>query len=416
MNLFSPILRLFGLGAVSNKDEGEQHGGTASRSTDAGITVTDERALQVSTVWACIDKITSSIVSLPLNVYERGSDGARKQVTDFDNPLVNLLQVRPNKLMKPRDFRKAMTLQLVNWCNAYAEIFWNDTGTRPLAIVPLKPGRMTPVITRDGDIIYNYQMEQGVRVLSKKSVLHLKGMSTEGIVGLERASFARQALGIAVSADVYASRQFASGGRPGGGFLMFDTFLTQEQRKQARELYEGMTETAFNKGKVWILEGGVKYEPDTVNPDTMQMIETRKMQVAEIARFYGVPEILVGGGGQSSAWPASFEQQLLSFLTFTLQDYIDEWESAIHYSLLPTYQDRNKYFVDHDVSGFIKMDSQSKAQVQSTWVQNGLKTRNEIRHINNDPPLPGGDDLTVQVNLTPVEALERIAGAKRDDA
>jgi len=137
------------------------------------------------------------------------------------------------------------------------------------------------------------------------------------------------------------------------------------------------------------------------------MIETRKMQIGEIARFYGVPEILIGGGSSTSAWPASFEQQLLSFLTFTLQDYLDEWESTIKDSLIPA-KDRDKIFADHDVSGFIKMDAATKAELHSKWVQNGLKTRNEIRKINNDPPKEGGDDLTVQVNLTPVQELEKV--------
>lgn len=402
MNLFSPILRLFGIGALSNKDTGAQYGSVSSVDTDAGIVVTDERAMRVSAVWACVQYIVNSVCSLPIGVYEKTNDG-RKEVTD--HYLNDLLHVSPNALMKPRDFRKAMTTQLCLWSNAYAEIFWS--GNRPVALVPLRPGRVTPYITPDGVLTYHYNMEQGIRVYSKESILHLKGFGTDGVVGLERNNYARSTLGLSVSADVYASKQFANGGRSGGGYLMFDEFLTKEQREQARELYSGMSETAYEKGKLWILEGGVKYETDRLNPDTMQMIETRKMQLGEIARFFGVPEVLIGAGGATSSWPSSFEQQLLSFLTFTLQDYLDEWESGIRASLLKG-TDRSKYFVDHDVSGFIKMDSTTKAQLQSTWVQNGLKTRNEIRKINNDPPIKGGDELTVQVNLTPVTELEKV--------
>lgn len=402
MNLFSPILRLFGLGGLANQDTGAQQGSTGDTATDTGISVSDERAMKVSAVWACCQYITNSVCSLPLNFYERTS-GSRRELNK--HYLNDLFHVQPNALMKPRDFRKAMTLQMCMWSNAYAEIIW--IGDRPVSVVPLRPARMTPFINNDGSLTYHYQMDQGVRILSKKSVLHLKGFGTDGIVGFERSAYARQALGLSVSADTYAAKQFANGGRSGGGYLMFDNFLTKEQREQARALYQGMSETAFNKGKLWILEGGVKYETDALNPDTMQMIETRKMQLGEIARFFGVPEVLIGGGGATSAWPASFEQQLLSFLTFTLQDYLDEWEHAIKYSLvLP--RDRRRIIVDHDTTGFIKMDSVAKAQLQSTWVQNGLKTRNEIRAINNDLPKDGGDDLTVQMNLTPVTELQKV--------
>lgn len=403
MNLFSSFLRLFGVGGLSNDDQGPQVGTTGGISTDSGTTVTDEKAMRLSAVWACSQYIVNSVCSLPLNFYRITNDG--RQELPQEHPLRMLFHRSPNQMMKPRDFRKAMTMQLVLWSNAYAEIFWNNDGSRPVALVPLRPGRMTPYLN-DGELTYHYQMPQGVRVYSKRSILHLKGMGTDGIVGLERNNYARSSYGLSVSADTYAARQFANGGRSGGGYLMFDQFLTKQQREQAKELYAGMSEGAFNKGKLWILEGGVKYEPDTVNPDTMQMIETRKMQVSEIARFFGVPEVMIGGGGATSAWPASFEQQLLSFLTFTLQDYLDEWETAIKSSLI---RERN-IIADHDVTGFVKMDSNAKATLHASWVQNGLKTRNEIRSINNDPPVEGGDELTVQVNLTPIDQLPKATG------
>lgn len=406
MNLFSPILRLFGIGGLSNKDKGQQVGTVGDSSTDAGISVSDERALKVSAVWACVQYITNSVCSLPIGFYEKTPDGRKELDKHYLN---DLFHVSPNQWMKPRDFRKAMTLQMVLWSNAYAEIVWS--GNRPVALLPLRPGRMVPYIAKDGELQYHYSIEAGVKIYSKKSILHLKGFGSDGIVGFERTAFARQTLGLSVSADVYAAKQFANSGRSSGGYLMFDQFLTKDQRAQAKELYEGMSATAYNKGNLWVLEGGVKYESDTLNPDTMQMIETRGFQLGEIARFFGVPEVLIGAGSNgASAWPASFEQQLLSFLTFTLQDYMDEWESAIKHSLL-IGTDRRKIIADHDVTAFIKMDSTTKASLQSTWVQNGLKTRNEIRKINNDPAIDGGDDLTVQVNLTPVDQLEKV-GAK----
>lgn len=405
MNLFSPILRLFGFGSLANPDEGAQSGSGGGVSTDAGITVNDERALQVSAVWACVQYITNSVCSLPLGFYESTPDGSRKDLER--HALLDLFHGTPNVLMKPRDFRKAMTFQMVMWQNAYAEIVWS--GNRPVSIMPLRPGRMTPVIGEDGNLTYHYQTSKGAVVYAKKSILHLKGFGSDGVVGLERSSYARETLGLSVSADTYAAKQFANGGRSGGGYLKFDKFLTDEQRKQARKLYSDLSATAYNAGKLWILEGDADYNPDMVNPDTMQMIETRKMQLGEIARFYGVPEVLIGAGGATSSWPASFEQQLLSFLTFTLQDYIDEWENALSDALL-TPAEKRRIIIDHDVTNFIKMDSEAKASLQSSWVQNGLKTRNEIRKINNDPPKEGGDDLTVQVNLTPVGELDKVGG------
>lgn len=405
MNLFSPILRLFGIGALSNKDKGAQYGGSSTIATDAGISVTDERAMQVSAVWACVQLIANSVASLPLNFYRKDENGRKELERHY---LTDIFHRSPNAHMKPRDFRLAMTTQMALWNNAYAEIVFS--GERPVALLPLRPGRMTPVITENGELTYHYSVtydanNSGVRVYAKKSILHLKGFGTDGVVGLERNGYARPALGLSVSADTYAAKQFANGGRSGGGYLMFDDFLTKEQREQARLLYSGMSETAYNAGKLWLLEGGVKYEADTIPPDTMQMLQTRSMQLSEIARFFGVPEVLIGAGSNtSSAWPASFEAQQLFFLQNTLKPYLDEWEAAIGYSLIsqPTI------VADHDESQFIKMDSAAKGSYWSTLVQNGLATRNEARKTMNLPRMDGGDDLTVQTNLSPLDLLDKI--------
>ena len=136
------------------------------------------------------------------------------------------------------------------------------------------------------------------------------------------------------------------------------------------------------------------------------------MQIGEIARFFGVPDVMIGGGANSSnAWPASMEQQILMFLNFTIQPYLDEWESAVKDSFLRSEVD---VFIDHDVSNFIKMDSNSRANFLSKLVQNGLLTRNEGRSRLNLPEVEGGDELTVQTNLSPLDQLEAAVNATQE--
>lgn len=406
MSFFSPILRLFGSTALSNADRGYQLGAIERTSTSSGTTVTDERALKVSAVWACVQLISNSVASLPLNFYSASKTG--RDELPPRHYLRDLFDKRPNQVMKPRDFRLAMTVQMAMWHNAYAEIVWS--GDRPVALMPLRPGRMTPFITDSGDLTYHYNTEKGIKVYAKRSILHLKGFGTDGIVGAERNNYSREALGLTVSAETFAAKQFANGGTP-GGVIMFDKFLTADQRAKAAMLYEGISEGAVNANKLWILEGGSKYDKLSFTADQMQMLATRMMQLSEIARFFGVPDVLIGAGSNgSSAWPASFEQQLLYFLTFTLQGYIDEWECAISDSLIPS-PEQGKVFADHDVSQFIKMDSTSRARYLSTLVQNGLATRNEARSILNLPKMEGGDELTVQTNLSPIEDLEAVTHA-----
>lgn len=406
MAIWTNFRRLFGSGGVSNPDTGYQLGAIERTGTASGISVTDERALKVSAVWACVQLIANSVAGLPLNVFRDKEDG--REPLKSRHFLTDLLHVAPNSLMKPRDFRLAMTVQMALWNNAYAEIVWN--GERPTALMPLRPGRMSPFITESGELTYHYVVDNGVKVYSQRSIFHLKGFGTDGIVGQERNNFAREAYGLSVSADTYAAKQFANGGRP-GGVLTLDQFLKPEQRDQVRALYQGMSEGAANANKIWVLEGGMKYQALDFTADQMQMLATRAHQLSEVSRFFGVPGILIGAGDNtSSAWPASFEQQMLMFLTHTIQPYLDEWEDAIRYSLIPRGSDIN---VDHDTSPLVKMDSQAKANYLSRTVQNGLMTRNEARRVLNLPDMDGGDELTIQTNLTPIEELDNVSQANQ---
>lgn len=401
MAIWNTFFRLFNSPGVSNPDTGYQLGAIEKTSTDSGVSVTDERALKVSAVWACVQLISTSVVGMPISVFRDREDG--REPLKSRHYLNDILNIEPNPYMKPRDFRMAMTVQMALWNNAYAEIV--RSGERPVALMPLRPGRMTPVITQSGLLVFEYKVEGGVKVFAKESIFHLKGICTEGIVGLERNNYARETYGLTVSADTYAAKQFANGGRP-GGVLTIDQFLKPEQREQVRELYSGMSEGAANSGKMWVLEGGMKYDALDFTADQMQMLATRAHQLGEVARYFGVPDVMIGAGSNgSSAWPASFEQQMLSFLTFTLQSYTEEWENAIRYSLIPKNTDIN---IDHDVSGLIKMDSSAKSNYLSRMVQNGLMTRNEAREQINLPRVEGGDELTVQTNLSNLDDLEVI--------
>jgi HK97 family phage portal protein len=403
MNLFNPILRLFGIGSLSNPDKGYQVGAVQKTSTASGIAVSDERALKISGVWACTQLISNSAAGMPLLVFRETENG--REPLKSRHFLTDLLHKRPNNWMKPRDFRLAMTAQMALWNNAYAEIVYS--GERPVALIPLRPGRMTPFITNDGELTYHYSVDSGIKVYSQRSIFHLKGFGTDGIVGAERNNYARESYGLSVAAETYAAKQFASG-RP-GGVINFDKFLTVEQREQARQLYRGISEGPINSNELWVLEGGSTYNPIDYNPDQMQMIATRAHQLSDVARYFNMPDVLIGAGANgNSAWPASFEQQMLMFLTHTIQPYLDEWESAIRYALIPFGSDIN---VDHDPSPLVKMDSQAKASFLSTLVQNGLMTRNEARETLNLKEVDGGDDLTVQVNLTTLNNMESTPNA-----
>lgn len=399
MSILSRTLGFFGLGAdrLSNLDRGQQVSGASHRHTDADITISDERAMSVSAAWACARLIVQSGATLPLLCYREGRDGSRDTLPEGD-PLVRMMNGRPNKFMNGQEFRQAMWTQRVLWGNAYAAIKYDGAG-RVASLLPLKAEHVIVERMSDG-IRYRYSsdvyQDEYFNGSGRPQVLHWKGWSPDGVMGLSPLAYARHTMGVTVSADRKASKAFA--GRP-NGVLSTDQVLKPDQREQIRKIYEKVGDSAVGDHQWWLLEGGFKYQPIGLPPDDLQMLESRQFQVAEICRFFGVPVVMVEGGDKGAAWPASYEQQVLAFKTFTLSPYFEEFEQKI----AEVFGAERK--VEHDTTGLVRPDSQAMAQYLATAVSNGLMTRNEARRLMKLPPVDGADDLTIQLNMTELDGL-----------
>ena len=395
------IARLLANGGLTNPEAGVQSGDVAVLGAEA-TDVTDERAMQLSAVWSCVRLLSESVGNLPLEFYRQEADG-RVPLPD-DHPVVELFE-KPNQAMTGLELREALTCQLVLWGNAYAKIGFAGRGStlRPVSLTPLDPSKMDVVKLADGSIQYHYYTESGTNVYSSKEILHLKGFSAEGLVGFSVLGVARHSMGLSVAAEQYSAGAFRNGGRP-VGTLNFSEFLTQEQRTKAREMYQNITSGAVNNTNMWVLEGGVTYQPIQIPPDDLQMLESRQFQLAEIARFFRVPSHLINDSEKATSWGSGLEQLNLAFLQFTLTPYLRRWEANIVRSLLNP-ADQRSVVVEHNVDGLLRADSKGRADFYSSAAQNGWMTRNEIRAKENLSSVEGGDELTVQVNLTTLEKL-----------
>lgn len=384
-------------GALSNPEEGNQAARPEPRTTSAKINVTDERAMQVSTVFACTRLIAQTCAALPLGLYERTPDG-RKPMPE-DHPVWELMKYEPNKDMTALDFRHAMYAQRVLWGNGYAHIKW--MGNNPVSVKPMRPEFMTPF--RDGgEVKYRYNTDNGVEEFKAKDIFHLRGWSPDGLVGVSALGYAREALGLSVVADQSAAKSVDGTAR---AVLELDDYPTDKQKERIRQMYGNNRTVEFSDGLA-IIPGGMKYRAISIPPDDLQLLESRQFQVPEICRFFGVPSVLVDGASSTSAWPASYEQQMQQFLGLTIKPYLDEFEDKVSASFM-TRDERRKYYAEHNIEGLLRADSAGRSAFYSSGLQNGWLTVNEVRMRENLPKSddPGADQLHAQVNLAPLGEL-----------
>lgn len=377
--------------------------------TWAGKSVHVDSALQVATFWACVRLLSQTIGTLPFGLYQKTQAGGRDPLPK--HPLYVVLHDQPNADQTAAEFWEGITASLCIWGNGYAEKITSSAG-----IVGLKPlpAQCVTVFRNDaGALRYRVSDRGKTTEFPEEKIFHVRGFGLGGDVGLSPLGFARQTLGAAMAADEAAARTFANGMRP-GGFLMYDKTLTQEQRDQAKKTLIDPFVGAENAAKIGILEAGFKWQDVMMKPEDAQLLQTRSFQIEELCRWLGVPPILVGHSSAGmTAWGSGIEQIILGWLQLGLRPYLTRIEQAVKRALI-TPADRSKgIYAELNFEGLLRADSAGRAALYSTFAQNGIMSRNEIRSRENLPRMDGGDMLTVQVNLTPINQLgKQDAGAQ----
>lgn len=369
----------------------------------SGKNVTVDKALQLSTVWACVRLLSESVSTLPLKLYRRLPDGSREQAKD--HPLFRLLCRTPNAEMTPQRFMLMVVASICLRGNAFVEK--KMIGTRVVALVPLLPQYMRVKREDSGRLKYTYT-ENGVeRVIPENNLMHIRGFGLDGVCGMLPVTMGREIFGSAMSAEEAAAKVFAQG-MQASGILSGDTTLTPKQREDLRASL-----TAFmgsqNAGKIMVAEAGLKYQGITMNPEAAQMLESRSFNVEEMCRWFRVPPFMVGHMDKQSSWASSVEAQNLHFLTNSLRPLLVNIEQEITRCLIGE-ADADEFFAEFAVEGLLRADSTARAAWYNTALQNGWMSRNEVRRLENLPPIEGGDVFTVQSALVPLEQLGATAG------
>jgi HK97 family phage portal protein len=371
----------------------------------SGERVSVDTALTLDAVWACARLVSQTIATLPLPLYRR--DEQRRSTPATEHPLYRVIHDQPNADMTSVDFWQAMVACKLLWGNGYAEII-RGANRRVISLEPMRSDRVQVTNETDGSRTYRYTYNGIEKVLQEDDVLHLKGFSLDGKTGLSAIAAGRNSLGTALGAERTAGSIFKHGMRP-SGYFKIPQFLSKENRTKARAYVDSMS-GAENTGKVPMVEGGWEFTAMSIPPNDAQLLETRAFNVETICRWFGVAPPMIGHMEKASAWGTGLEQMNLWFLTYTLRAHLKEIEQAI-WSKCLSAADRQTFYPEFNVDGLLRGDSKGRAELYQSLVTNGLRTPNELRALDNEPPLPGGDKLMIQGAMTPLDTLNKQAEA-----
>ena len=365
--------------------------------SSSGKVVSADKAIHLSAVWACVRLLSESVSTLPLKVYERQPDGSRKPATN--HPAYQVLCRRPNPEMTPSRFMLMLVASICLRGNAFVEK--KMIGNKLVSLVPLLPQNMVVKRLDSGSLEYTYTEAATKRVIPVKNIMHIRGFGLDGICGMMPMMAGRDVIGAAMAVEESAAKIFENG-LQSSGFLSADQALDKDQRERLRGYMQAFTGSR-NAGKIMVLEGGLKYQNVTMNPEAAQMLESRAFSIEEICRWFRVPPFMVGHADKQSSWASSVEGMNLQFLTNTLRPLLVNIEQEISRCLL----DDDELFAEFSVEGLLRADSAGRSAYYTTALQNGWMSRNDVRRLENMPPIEGGELYTVQLNLTPLEDLKK---------
>lgn len=300
--------------------------------------VSETRALGISTVYACTQVIAGAIASLPMHIYKREADGDK--IRDYNHDYWWIL----NEEFSPRWTAAAgwqfLVASKVLHGNAYAEIIRAPRSGKIKGLVPIHPSRVRPIATPDGSrLVYEVQPDPTiekpdlsvtkVRTLDQDDMIHVAGLGFDGLKGMSPLShWLNNPAHIAREAQRFAKHFLENNSRPDFA-LRTEQNLTDEQFAQLQEMLD-QHRSPSNAGRPMILEGGLEVQPITMPLKDMQLLETRKFQVEEICRVYGVPPFMVGHTEKTTSWGSGVSEMGQGFVRFTLRDHLNAFAAELN--------------------------------------------------------------------------------------
>lgn len=370
-------------------------GGGASAS---GIVVNPQTAMQSAAVFSCVKVLSESIGMLPVNLYTESANGSRNIAKN--HPLFPLLHDQPNDYQTSVEFFEMLVLSLCLRGNAYAFINRGRTG-RVVELLPIHPDAVRVQMGANFQLQYEVTLPDGsFKQYQTGEILHVKGMTLNGWLGISPIQYARESIGLALATEKFGSQLFRNGAKM-GGVLEHPMKLSDESYKRLKDSFDE-AHSGENTHKTAILEEGMKFTKVAMTADDSQFLDTRKYQRSEIASIFRVPPHMIGDLERATF--SNIEQQSLEFVTYTLMPWLTRIEKAIKRDLFSP-ADRGTLHVKFNVAALLRGDASARSAYYNSGIMAGWLTRNEARGSESDigivlNPLDGLDIPLMPLNMT----------------
>ena len=366
----------------------------------SGVAVNENSALGVSAVIACVRLLSDMVAKLPLELFQ-STDNGPVEITDHS--AIKLMGTMPSSFHTSYELRKQMMTGKGLGGNGYAKVT-RDASYRPIRIDWIEPYRVDPqqVVSTSGERIAVYDIQGIEGTFTRADIIHIKGESNDGLIGISPVTMLRENIGTALSQTQAAGKMMRNGTSAPGFLKNEGAMLNPDQLNDARQDFDNNWAGMQNVGRVPILNGNFSFQQ--TNGMTMvdaQFIESRRFELQEIARHYGIPSFLIGDSTATSSWGTGIQEQTLGFLNFSLDPHLRSFEESLGHTLLTAAEIDAGYYFRFDRDELASVSRQDTAAYFNTMRNIGVYSVNDIREKLDEPMISeeeGGNDYQLPLN------------------
>lgn len=374
----------------------------------SGQYVTDQTAMLVSTVYACLTRLAGAIMQLPIEQYRLDDQNQRSEVPR--NPLWWQLNESPQAAWTAASWKEWIIRCVALRGDQHTEILRVRGGQRAGAIAGFyvhHPDNVSPrtlQTTAGPRLVYDITDPVTGRAytVDQDDMLHFAGFGFNGERSLSMIqTAARNGIGNSLAAADYTGRSIGDGAMPQIAISYGDKKLTPEQKQALRDSWVATYGGGTGRKLPLVLTEGADAKTLSISPVDMQLLESRRFEREDICQAMGVPPILIGENEKTSSWGTGIEQITIGFVKYTIKAHTTRWGEELNRKL---YR-RAGTFCEFDLDELLAGDSKAqadyfKAALGGPGAGPGWLSVNEVRRSKNQPPVQGGDKPFVPTNGT----------------
>ena len=350
--------------------------------------------------------VTLSVMNRIASDMSRISATHLKSNISINSKISKLLNIRPNSLMSPADFFKFISNQQLMHSNAIVYIERDNFG-EITQLIPIDWANISFVQDLSGNLFVSGNFESGEQfIIEYEDCIHLRNFYHTGVVGDDPYPLIFQNVKLLDLNNQSLAEALQSNGEL-KALLKVNTSLSNDDLLVAREKFINNFKST-NNGTIGAIDSKTEFI-ELNNDYKLTNDEQNKVLRNNILQFFGLSEAIFSGDYT--------ETQYLAYLQNIIEPFSLQWEQEFTYKIFSREMINKNNKIHFTTNKLLMASTQAKTNFYKMNLETGIRTINEIREMENLPPIEGGDVSRVSLNFVSLDIADeyQLSRAKNEN-